>query len=204
VRRKRLTLLFAFLFFASPASRAHADWLIIPFLGSAFGTDTNLFDLESSAGATKKLIIGGSTIWLTDGFLGLEGDFSHTPGSFERDIQRQLVTGSSVTTLVGNVVLAAPLSVTRESLRPYFVSGLGFMHAGSDDFQNIAPINANLLAFDIGGGAIGFVSNRAGVRFDLRHTRSVRGQAETITGIGQARLTRLSFWRASVGVVIRY
>ena len=35
-----------------------------------------------------------------------------------------------------------------------------------------APIDRNLLAVSIGGGAIGFLTPRAGVRFDLRHVRS--------------------------------
>ena len=102
--------------------------------------------------------------------------------------------------LTGNVVLALPLSVTRESLRPYVSGGMGVIHAGADDRSGLFTLDRNLLGVSIGGGAIGFVNSRAGVRFDLRYIRS------TSEGIANATLLtepRLSFWRATIGVAIR-
>ena len=39
---------------------------------------------------------------------------------------------SRVTTLSGNVMVAAPLAITRESLRPYVVAGLGLTQARTE------------------------------------------------------------------------
>ena len=56
------------------------------------------------------------------------------------------------------------------------------------------------LGLQLGGGAIGFVTDRAALRFDLR---SVRTLSRAIDLVGESK-SKLSFWRASVGVAIRY
>jgi hypothetical protein len=130
--------------------------------------------------------------------LGVEGDIALTPGFFQSDPSQ--VLSSRVTTLLGNVVLAAPLNLTRESLRPYVSAGGGLMRATS----NIPPelglaYSRNLSAFNLGGGVIGMLSRRTGVRWDLRYLRGI-GSREGDTLTGGARLT---YWRASMALVIR-
>lgn len=183
------------------ATSAAADWLIVPHFGAVFGGDTTLVDLDQSAGA-KKFTFGGSVGLLSDGIFGVEADVGHTPHFFERGARTALITDSTVTTLTGNVLMAVPLAVTRESLRPYLVGGVGMMHASSNDVADIFSFRSNLLALSLGGGAIGLVTPRTGFRFDLRQFRSLSpdNSATTTTAGG----TRLSFWRASVGIVIRY
>ena len=181
-------------------SPAAADWLIIPHFGAVFGGDTTLVDLDQSAGA-KKFTFGGSFDLLTDGILGVEADVGHSPHFFERGARTALITESTVTTLMGNVIVAVPLAVTRESLRPYLVGGLGMMHASSNDVADIFSFRSNLLGLSLGGGAIGLVTPRTGFRFDLRQFRSLSAEDAAPTTSGGA---RLSFWRASVGIVIRY
>lgn len=196
--RLRFSTLLLLLIIIVPVE-ARADWLIIPFFGGTFSGGTTLIDPEQGA-RSKQLIFGGSGAWLTSGLFGVEGDFGYAPRYFERDNLAGTVVRSQLSTLVGNVILTVPLAVTRESLRPYLVGGLGLMHAGIED--SVGPlVDQNLLALDIGGGAIGFVSTRTGVRFDVRHVRSVRGDSESLTGVNRA---RLSFWRATIGVVVRY
>jgi opacity protein-like surface antigen len=121
------------------------------------------------------------------------------PGFFQNDTGVELVLSSRVTTLSGNVLAALPLSVTRESLRPYITGGLGLLRATAEDRINLNESN-NLLALQLGGGAIGLVSNRAGVRFDLRHMRAL---SRDLTLRGE-RTSKLSFWRFTVGVTLRY
>jgi hypothetical protein len=147
-------------------------------------------------------IVGASAAWLTSSIFGTEVDFSYAPRFFAGDRALNVVSpGSNVMSLTGNALLTVPLSVTRESLRPYLSAGIGMLHAGADDIASASPIDRNLLAVSIGGGAIGFLSPRVGVRFDLRTVRS------TSTGLNPATLLnepRLGFWRATVGVAIRY
>ena len=188
----------AMLLLCAPTATAHADWLFTPFLGTSFGAETSFLVFDEGAG--RKLTFGGSVALLGNGILGVEGDIGHTPGFFEGNDPQGLVLSSRVTTMSGNVIVAAPLAVTRESLRPYVVAGLGLMQARTKNAADLFPVDRNLLGLTIGGGALGFLSERTGLRFDIRHIRAVSG-AENPFVPGAA---RLSFWRATAGVTIRY
>lgn len=177
--------------------QARADWLITPFIGGSFAPETTFLVFEEGAG--RKLTFGGSVAWLSDSLFGLEAEFSHIPRFFEGDYALGLVLTSRVTTLGGNVILAAPLSMTRESLRPYFVGGVGLLQARIKHAGGLFPVGADLLGVTFGVGAIGLVSERTGVRFDLRHIKAGSGAGP----YARSRLSRLSFWRATLGVVFR-
>jgi hypothetical protein len=184
--------------------QARADYLFTPFFGGAFAGRTAFLNLQQGAGATQ-LIFGGSAAWLSSGFLGFEGDFSYAPRFFERDNISESVNidgvigESSALTLTGNVIVAVPSRVSGYSLRPYLVGGAGLMRS-SIPFELLPSVNDNSLGFDVGGGAMGFITPRTGIRFELRHFRTFGRQPNEANGEVSA---RLSFWRASVGVVIR-
>ena len=183
---------------ASPAP-ADADWLITPFIGTSFGAETTF--LVFDAGAGRKLMFGGSVALLGSGILGIEADVGHIPGFFQGDDPRGLVLSSRVTTVGGNVIVAAPLAVTRESLRPYVVGGLGLLQARTRNAADLFPVDRNLLGLTLGAGALGFVTERTGLRFDIRHIRAVSGPDNPFDRPGTS---RLRFWRATAGVTIRY
>jgi opacity protein-like surface antigen len=196
--RARLLLFVWLVAWLSPAA-AEADWLITPFVGVKFAGDTNLIDLDQAAGEPK-LVIGGSAALLGAGLLGAELDVGYSPRFFERSDPNLLVRSSSVTTIFGSVLVAVPLAVTRESLRPYAVGGLGLIHAETEDVLDIIRIDSNLFGLAVGGGIIGALSDRTSVRLDLRHFRTLSREGEAVL-VGT---TRLSFWRASAGVTFRY
>ena len=184
-----------------------AEILIAPFIGGAFAGQTTLrlFELlppDPSQALSKSLVIGVAGLWRGPGILGVEGEVASAPGFFVRADGQQAFVSSNFTTVSGSLLVTAPLSVTRESLRPYVVGGLGLMHVGIGDRINIAPVDRNLLGLNLGGGAIGMLNDRAGIRFDLRHVRSIRDD-EAPSPTAQSRV-RLSYWRATVGVTIRY
>jgi hypothetical protein len=174
------------------------DLLIVPFVGTTFAGHTSIAPAEPSAGR-KKFTFGLSTMVLTDKFLGVEADIEQTPQFFGRGPQ-QLITSSVVTTLTGNVIIAVPTAITRESLRPYVVSGVGLMHARVSTTAGLLDTNTNLLGLDVGGGVIGFISPRAGARFELRHSKNLTNDSRAVSIGG----TRLSFWRLTAGLVLRY
>jgi hypothetical protein len=190
-----------------PASAA-ADWYFTPYAAYKFGGSTTLIDLEGVAGsspeakAERKVTWGGSVTWLGPGVFGLEADFALTPGFFQADPVPSplLVTSSRVTTLMVNAVVAAPLSFTGDSLRPYISGGWGLMRASTESDEAI-DYTRNLSGFNIGGGAVGMLSRRAGVRWDLRYLRGI-GDAEGGGTLGGP--ARLSFWRGSMGLTIRF
>ena len=184
---------------ATPTAPAYADWLITPFLGTSFAGETNFLIIEEVAG--RKLTLGASVTLLSDGILGLEADVGHTPRFFEGNDPLGLVLTSRVTTVSGNVIVAAPLALTRESLRPYVVAGLGLMQARNKQVAGFFPVEEDLLGLSIGAGAIGFVSERTGLRFDARHIKAISGVDGRFARPG---VSRLSFWRATAGLAIRY
>jgi hypothetical protein len=57
-------------------------------------------------------------------------------------------------------------------------------------------------ALALGGGAVGFVSERIGVGWDLRYFKRVTGGPDRTTGLVFGD-TELTFWRLSMAVVIR-
>jgi hypothetical protein len=134
---------------------------------------------------------------LSSGVLGVEGDFAYIPRFFERD--NLTVSGSTVLTLSGSVIVAAPLRITGYSLRPYLVGGLGLIHTGITYQAIVAPVDDNSFGMNIGAGAIGLLSQRTGLRFELRHFRTF---SSDLNEFGEES-ARLSFWRVTVGVLIR-
>ena len=188
---------------------ADADWLFVPFIGSTFAGSTALPDLEQGA-SSAQVIFGGTVGLWTNGIFGIESDFSYAPRFFETDNTGGLIPGDVVVrsyamTWGGNVVVATPVSFTRESLRPYLVGGVGWMRASIEEVQpsgleELLGRARNSLAINFGGGAIGFITPRTGIRFEIRHFRSLEHDEDLFTTESQS---LLSFWRATVGVVIK-
>jgi hypothetical protein len=181
-------------------SVASADWLYTPYVGGAFAGSTPLLDLEGGASSTQ-LVFGGSAGWWSEGIIGFETDFAYAPRFFETN--NLFFTDSNLVTWGGNVVVTMPMSVTRESLRPYLVGGLGWMHVSIDEGANVFPEffrARNSIGLNLGGGAVGFITPRTGLRFELRHFRSFEHGNNPATLESES---LLSFWRATVGVVIR-
>lgn len=196
--RRRLSVAFL-LTLCAPAAEARADWLITPFIGTSLAGETTFLIFEDGAGS--RMTLGASVALLGDGILGIEVDVGHTPKFFEGDDPLGLILTSRVTTISGNVMLAAPLSFTRESLRPYLVGGLGLLQARASNAASLFPLEEDRLGLTVGGGAIGFVSERTGLRFDVRHIKVISGPDGPLPRAG---VSRLSFWRATAGLTIRY
>ena len=194
---RRAGVLALALFLSWPA-RASAEWQLRPFLGVTFGGSTTFIDLAHAAGSPN-LVLGGNAALLGNVF-GIEVDFGRAPGFFEKGDQH-LVQRSSVTMLTGNVVIAPPRRLTEYTLGPYFVLGTGLIRARSEDFLGLLSVASTLPAMDVGGGATGFLSDRIGLNWDARYFWSVGGKELRGFSIGPE---QLSFWRTSMGLVIRY
>jgi hypothetical protein len=185
----------AFVLLPSPAI---AEWQIKPFAGVAFGGSTSFVDPEVGAGKAH-FALGASAGVLGEMF-GLEADVARVRGFFQSDV-KLFVLSSSVTTLTGNIVVAMPKRLVQYTLRPYFVAGAGILHARTESKFGTLPLSRTLPAFDLGGGATGFLNDRIGLSWELRHFRSIgRG------GVGGVSLSgeRLAFWRATTALAIRY
>jgi hypothetical protein len=182
------------------AAPAHADFFVTPFAAIKFAGNAQIVDLESGA-SNVKFTLGGMAGVLTDGLFGVEADVAYVPRFFERSTG-SLVARSQVITVMGNVMVAAPRSLTQYSLRPFVSGGAGLMHVNIDDIADAIPVDSNYFGVNVGGGAMGPLNNSLDVRFELRWFKSVTtGTTENATPLlpGSA----LSFWRAAVGLTIR-
>ena len=147
-----------------------------------------------------KLAIGVSAVFLGEVF-GAEVDIADAPGYFESD-GKHLVRGSRVTTIAGNVVMAAPHRLTEYSLRPYLVGGAGLMRVRTTTAFKVFDVSSVIPAFDVGVGVVGFLTNRMGVCWDVRRFQSIGNNTRNVgVSFGDE---HLSFWRATMAVAIRY
>lgn len=186
--------------FGVMAAPASADWLVTPFVGAKVDAKTNLVDLDQASGTTK-LAVGASVSLLGEGLFGIEGDVGYLPGFFDSSGRGGLVSSSRVVSAMGHVLVTPPARVMRDSLRPYVTAGVGWMHVGISDLRGVFRVRDDYAAMAVGAGAIGRTGRRTSVRFDLRRFQTMtEGQARTV-GPGT---TRLSFWRASVGLSLHY
>ena len=196
----RVAFLACLLQLAAPAT-ARADFFVIPFAGIKFGGSTSIVDLELAADKNK-LVLGAAALKIGQGFLGYEVEFATMPAYFENDeeaVVRPLVkAGSYVSDLTGSLVLSFPPSFTRGGLRPYAVIGGGLIHAESADFLEVFQVRRTVPAINLGFGATGLITNNVGVRFDLRHLRSISRDAPS-GGVGR----HIDYWRFTMGLLLR-
>lgn len=192
---------------AAPAI-ALAEWHITPMIGLTFAGKTTITDLDEGT-SKRHPSLSGSVTLLGGGLLGVEGVVALTPGFFQRgddpvlftpDPPETLVDSSRVLTLMGNVVLTAPRRWTEYSLRPFVSGGFGLIRVTKQEPGDLLSTSLNLFGYNIGGGAIGFLSQNTGVRFDLRYYSTVRGTDHGPIAFGDV---HLRYMTASVGLVIR-
>jgi hypothetical protein len=181
---------------ASPALAA--DKQIRPFIGATFAGDTTFVSPDRTAG--RNLIYGVSVTTLGEIF-GVDVDLADAPGFFEGD--EHLILSSRVTTLTGNVVIAAPRRLTEYVLRPYFVGGAGLMRVHADDYFNVFPVNRYLPAFDLGGGVLMFLNNTLGAAVEVRRFQNFHKESND-PGVTFQGVEKVSFWRAGISLAIRY
>jgi hypothetical protein len=176
---------------------AAAEWHLKPFLGLTFGGKTTfVVDAEDAAGKVNGIF--GVTVVRLGNVFGVDADFGTAPGYFEAG--QDLVLNSRVRTLTGNVVVAVPKTMAGYALRPYFVGGMGLMHVAAVPRQGILPLSRTLPAWDIGGGVTGFLNERVGLSWELRHFHSFGGDTQGDSFEPE----QLSFWRANMAVTFRY
>jgi len=111
------------------------------------------------------------------------------------------VLTSRTISAMGNIVVTTPRRWTEYSLRPFVSGGFGVIKVSKTEVKPVFSFNSNLPGFNIGGGAIGFLSKRTGIRFDLRYYSSLaRSDEGDDVSFGPV---HIRYMTASVGVVLR-
>jgi hypothetical protein len=186
---------------------ASAEWQLTPFLGLTFKGETTLLDQERAAG-TRHWNFGGAVAFVGSGPVGVEGLVVYTPGFFEQDnppvvdgVAPPDVVDSRSLAIMGNIVLTTPRNWNEYGLRPFVSGGVGLLRASATDALELFPVSASLLGYNIGGGAVGFLNDRVGLRFDLRYFSNLKPVDDPEIAIGRV---QLSYWTGNVGVVLKY
>ena len=194
---------------------ASAEWHFTPLLGVTFGGNTTFVDLQH--GTDKKHVnFGGAVSRFGAGVIGVEGILIYTRHFFEFDGPRDpadpvppAIAKSYTLSAMGNVVLTVPKRWTEYFLRPYVSGGFGVLRAVSIDqpvspqTEPVFPLESTMPGYNIGGGAIGFLSQGTGIRFDFRYHGGLRSDpgkdAEHVVGPD----LHLRYMTAQIGLVIR-
>jgi len=174
---------------------AAAEWHLTPMVGLTFAGNTSIVDFELATDKVHRQF-GGAVTLLGSGLLGVETVVVYTPGFFQTG-DLDLVPDSRSFGWVGNVVLTTPRRWTEYGLRPFVSGGMGLLRAS---VGGAFPVTANVTGYDVGGGAIGFFSQRVGIRFDLRYYSSLRRTEEGPIALGRV---HLRYMTGSVGIVFR-
>jgi hypothetical protein len=179
-------------------SAAQADWLFTPSLGGTFGGDT--FNRE-------RLTYGAAVSWLDEEAFGWEAEFSYSPDFFEGENDLFTFDGSgSVISLMGNAVVGAPVGGPDGRFRPYVTGGVGLMQMRVVSDAGAFETLTHEVGFNLGAGLIGFASDYVGLRGDVRYLRSFQDQVPSWTRGTDIDVApgHFDFWRASVGVTLRF
>jgi hypothetical protein len=178
-------------------AQATAEWHFVPMVGLTMLSSTTIVDPE--LGTEKRhWNVGGAVSLLSPTFFGVEVLTIWTPGHFERD-DLNIVDDSRTISLMANLVLTTPRRWTEYGLRPFVSGGLGLMHITKHD-EGLFPVDLNMAGFNIGGGAVGFLSQRTGLRFDIRY-HSVLNPSDH--GPIAFEDVNLRYVTATVGIVFR-
>ena len=189
--RIALSTVSASLLLVMTAAPARADWLITPYLGSAFGGDAS----------SQHVTYGASAAWMSHGIVGVEFDGSIAPDLLDEDDGVILgIADSNVTTAMGSLVIGAPFG--EPGIRPYFVAGAGLIKSRVSDASNLFDIDENSFGINVGGGVHVFVTDKVGIRGDVRYFRGLRDK-DNSDGV-ELELGGFDFWRASVGATFRF
>ncbi len=170
--------------FLSLAGAAHAETYATPFAALAFSGDTD--DSKITWG-------GGLTFAPQGGGLGFNVDFAKTPDFFGSSG----VIDNSVTTLTGNLVL-----ISSGRTRFYAVGGGGLLKTRVSGANGLFDIDSNDFGIDAGAGLLAGGDGPIGLQADLRYFRALRDPEpddEFDVDFGE-----LDYWRASLGVSIRF
>jgi len=188
-----------------PPRAAAAEWHFTPSFGATFAGSTTLRDLQHGTDKVHPAL-GLTVSRFGEGVIAVEGQLGYTPRFFEfdgpSDVPLPAISRSYAMSLMGNVVLTVPRRWTEYFLRPFVSGGFGMLRAVSLDEKEVFPVRSTQPGFNIGGGAIGFLSQHTGIRFDVRYHGGLRHEPHEDEVVNVDSL-HLRYVTATVGIVIR-
>lgn len=180
-----------------------SQWMASGFVGSNFGAAANNASVE----------FGGQLAWLYRGAIGAEFLADFAPNF--RLNNTLLADNPNVNSYMVNVIGAVPIGGSEARVQPYVSAGLGGVQLRSD-MINIAsavsattPANQMRFGGNVGAGVMAFSGN-VGIRADVRYYRAFTNNDLTTNTstpadvFAQNLLSGLDFWRANLGIAVRW
>jgi hypothetical protein len=179
---------------------AQADWLFTPHFGTTFGADTH---------GREHPLFGGAIAVLDEDAFGWEAEVSYAPNFFEGSgTDFDFSAGnSSVLSVMGNAVIGVPIGGRhRDAFRPYVTGGVGMLQIRVISDGGFFETTTREFGFNLGAGAMGFLTERVGFRGDLRYLRSFQNQVPSWTrGIDfDIAPDSFDYFRATFGLTFRF
>jgi opacity protein-like surface antigen len=189
--RRSILYILAALILAGGAHRADAQGFVSPFVGYNFGGDAGCPEITD---CKDKRVNYGVAFGALGGLVGFEAEVARTNDFFGASSTQS----TNVLTFMGNFMLAPKFG----PIQPYGVAGIGLMRtsiesAGQDDDEN-------QVAWDAGGGLIGFFSSHVGVRGDIRYFHALEVLDFSSFPNIPIRETKLKFGRISLAVIFKF
>lgn len=190
IRRPWICVL-AGLILVGSARHADAQGFISPFLGYNFGGDAGCPEITNCEDKRANFGVGFGAL---GSFVGFEAEIARTSDFFGATANQS----SSVVTVMGNFMLAPKIG----PIQPYGLGGIGLLRTTVDSAgQNN---DQNEVAWDIGGGLIGFFSAHVGIRGDVRYFHAFQVIDFSRFPNLPVRDTKLDFGRFSVAMVFKF
>lgn len=137
------------------------------------------------------------------GLIGLEAEAARTPLGLLDNVDIVDVD-TDITTYMVNLVVRAPIG----RVQPYGSAGVGMVKAsGSVTIPGLGRVfeaDAKNVGWNVGGGLYLFPAKHLGIRADLRRFQTGDVTWEDIGSLGDLPLPTFDFWRASVGVTVKF
>jgi opacity protein-like surface antigen len=191
----KLSLIGVMLLTFSAAQKAEAQGFIInPFF------TTTLTSPSGSGGHTKPGV--GVALGTNGKILGFETEIAYHPQIIDTALDG---SKSKVLTFSGDLIIGPTIG----HVKGYGAVGAGDLHLNFKSVSSLAATDVDSLAsnyftFNVGGGAIGFVTDHLGIRADLRYLRAYGIDFAALEAAENLSLKHFDFWRLNIGLAAKF
>ena len=189
-----------------------SHWVAAGFLGSTFNTSSDNAAIDNSDGLVG---VGGQIAYLWRGVLGGEFLADFAP-SMEFDNSRLSADRNvNINSYMANAIGTYPLGAEGQ-FQPYASGGFGRIAVAGDVFNVIGDPNSGTdrvrqgrTGVNVGGGLMAFASPNIGIRTDVRYYRASDNNSVDLDDpladeLGDSVLSGLKYWRANIGMALRW
>jgi hypothetical protein len=177
------------------APDAAAQGFVNPFIGTTFATASLQGDKSSPGFGVAFGNIGK--------IVGFDTEIAYYPELLNN--AANALAKSKVVTFAGNTLIGPTLG----PVKVYGAIGAGALYLNVTSVSSVVVPNpesfsSTYFAFNVGGGVMGFFNSHLGVRGDLRYHRVFGVDFTDLAESSELALDRFDFWRASIGVAVKF